>query len=199
MEEVTNRQVIAYANSCRVRISAAQLSRWREIGLLGHYRRRGRGRGKGQTVYYSPGAKRLAVMIWRELQTTRDLYAVGWKLWLRGYPVPGLARRVLVRCVEDLEREEERSRSNAALPKRRQNPLWTHATPEQRHAAEAGYRMIRGLPPEYSQLASLAASVGKPLARDLASQSKAISDNKAMVERVNADTMRAAIQARTYV
>jgi hypothetical protein len=89
-------------------VSATQLSRWREIDLLGRYERRGLGRAKGQTVFYWFGAHRLAVFIVRQLRKTRDFDVVGWKAWLEGFPVTAFARDLLCREVDRWAKEAER-------------------------------------------------------------------------------------------
>jgi hypothetical protein len=102
-----------------------------------------------------------------------------------------------MRSVEDLEKEEARTRANAALPRRRRNPAWNLTTTRERHIAAAGHQMLRGIPATFSQLAYLADSTGPSLGNDPRRLSEAIQQNLEITKHASADSMRAAIRSRT--
>jgi hypothetical protein len=117
MHEVTAGDIVAYARSCRIRVNAQQISRWRRLGLLGPWRRPGRGRGRGRDrVLHTAGARRLTVFLARRLQRTRRLEDVGWAAWLQGYPVTPFARRILLQEVRRWARSAEVALDARARP-----------------------------------------------------------------------------------
>lgn len=170
MEEVTNRQIIAYARSCRTPVSAAQLSRWREIGLLGPYQRRGRGRAKGQTVYYRPMARRLAVRILRDLRKTRDFNAVGWNLWGDGFPVTPFIRDLLCREVDRWTLEAERGFAPNNAPRRRGQRKLLPSVAERMHAIQLQMPLVSALMlgrrAEYGDVTKYLQSEGKTMPKN---------------------------------
>lgn len=114
MYDLTGGEIRSYARSCRVRVTALQLSNWRKKGLLGPHRRPGLGRGRGRKLFYWQGAQRLAVFLARGLRTKRDLKLVGWQAWLRGYPVADFAR---ARMLDQITGWEGGTRHQESAPK----------------------------------------------------------------------------------
>jgi hypothetical protein len=171
---ITTGSIRAYARSCRVDLSAAQIDRWRELDLLGPYLRPGRGRGKGRRVLYQPGARRFAVFLARQLKDTKSLNVVGWRAWLAGHPVTAFARRRLEATLQVWERE-------ALLILRLERPLpgrEGRIVKETRRDTQSdkvfamflGLTTLRGLPISYAEIFRRAVPQGSQIDADMVAE-----------------------------
>lgn len=95
-ERETLEEVLARAERAGYEVSERQLKRWRDEGLVPSPQKVGLGRGKGTVAYYPPGTGDLVTAIARELQETRDLPTVAFKLWFEGYPLTSYVRDELL-------------------------------------------------------------------------------------------------------
>lgn len=68
-------------------ISADQLRRWRDQGLMPRVMQVGKGKAAGSIIRYPQGTARLAIEIYRLLLVKKKLDFVGWQLWMQGYDV----------------------------------------------------------------------------------------------------------------
>lgn len=68
-------------------ISADQLRRWRNHGLMPPVKQVGRGKAAGSVVCFPQGTAQLAIEIHRLLSIKKKLEFVGWRLWMQGHDV----------------------------------------------------------------------------------------------------------------
>jgi hypothetical protein len=99
----TEPSLIAYAGSQGVKVTPAQLKRWRLAALLPPIARRGLGRGVGTETRYPIAAGRWVVDLGRVLETDRNLGRAAWSLWLKGYPLTNHARTYLLGAASRIE------------------------------------------------------------------------------------------------
>jgi hypothetical protein len=124
-------------------VSAHQLLRWHDRGLLPQPRREGLGRGKGTASYYPRSAVLQARTLARLLARRRNLDEAGWGLWALGFPVTAWARALLL---DQLERQaREYARADRSL--RRRKGVLAEAASRPRAPRNLA-RMRKGIRPE---------------------------------------------------
>lgn len=94
--DITRDDLLAQLQREGLRVSAHQLLRWHDRGLLPQPRREGLGRGKGTASYYPRSAMLQTRTLARLLARRRNLDEAGWGLWALGFPVTAWARAVLL-------------------------------------------------------------------------------------------------------
>lgn len=99
----TEASLISFAASQGVKVTSAQLKRWRLAGLLPSITRRGLGRGVGTETRYPIEAGQWVVDLGRVLEADRNLSRAAWSLWLKGYPLTGHARTYLFGSASRIE------------------------------------------------------------------------------------------------
>lgn len=81
-------EIEAASDAAGYSVSRDQLRRWRGMGLLPGVRQAGKGRSIGGSETRHPiGTAAQAIEIIRLLREKEKLAEVGWKLWMRGFPV----------------------------------------------------------------------------------------------------------------
>src|SRR4051794_24359941 len=102
--EITRDQLLADLRKQGLKLTAHQLLRWHDWGLLPQPRREGLGRGKGTVSYYSRLAALQAGTLARVLAARRSLIDAGWALWALGFPLTSWARALLLDELAEVRR-----------------------------------------------------------------------------------------------
>ena len=93
---ISRNQIVTYVASRGEIVSARQIVRWHQNGLLPRPTRVFLGRGKGTVSTYPIAARTQAVVIARALRDVRSFREVSWTAWVEGLPVTARVRDEMV-------------------------------------------------------------------------------------------------------